>query len=167
MKKFIPILMLVCLLCSFAACGQQDAVAIITPEPVSAQSGDAAAQSQVAVPEMAPADQTAQGNNHSDAADTDQDRREDAGNDYSDSSSTTDSGSNSDNLSSADKLSIAQGYIGSSLGALQGAIGYPNSSEYVISCIEDASQEGLLYYDGFVVWTVQYSDGSEIVKGIS
>lgn len=174
MKKILPLLMIVCLLGSFAACGQQEeAVAIITPEPVSSQTDTQGEQTQVVVPDVAPADQGGQ-TPATDSADSDQDSRNDSGNSTTTNtgtntstgnSSTTDTGSTADN--SADKLSTAQSYVGSSLGALQGAIGSPNSSEYVVSCLENASQEGLLYYDGFVVWTVQYSDGSEIVMGVS
>lgn len=160
MKKIISILMLVCLLGSFAACGQQnDAVAIITPEPVAAQSGDNAEQTQVNVPEMAPVDP---GEANAANGDADQANRGDAN-----TSDANNSNSNANSMSSADKLAAAQGYVGSSLGALQGAIGSPNMSEYVESCLEDASVEGMLYYDGFVVWTIRYDDGSEIVKGVS
>lgn len=163
MKKIISIVMLVCLLGSFAACGQQnDAVAIITPEPVAVQSGDDAEQAQVNVPEMAPVDPGDMANTNTDS-DADQASRNDSNNNSTNNSTN----SNSNSMSSADKLAAAQGYIGSSLGALQGAIGSPNSSEYVESCLEDASTEGMLYYDGFVVWTVRYNDGSEIVKGVS
>lgn len=171
MKKFIPILMLVCLLCSFAACGQQEAaVAIVTPEPV-AQSGDPTGTSQIDVPDVAPADRTEQettAEENTDRDDGDQDHRNDTsttttGSDYS--GSYTDSGNNSGN--SGDALSIAQSYIGSSIGALQSAIGAPNSSEYVVSCLEDGLYDGILYYDGFMVWTIQYTDGSEIVKGVA
>lgn len=173
MKKIISIVMLVCLLGSFAACGQQNEteVAIITPEPVTSQANDTADQTQVVVPGMAPVDAAEQANTEADA---DQASRNDSNNNSTDNSNSGNSGnsgnsdnSNSGGMSSADKLATAQGYVGSSLGALQGAIGSPNSSEYVESCLEDASVEGMLYYDGFVVWTVQYDDGSEIVKGVS
>lgn len=169
MKKILPILMLVCLLCSFAACGQtEEAVAIITPEPVSSQTGDQGEQTQIVVPDVAPADQGGQ-NANSDAADSDQDRRSDSGSATTTTTTTTTSTTdNTDNSTdNVDKYAVAQSYVGSSLGALQSAIGSPNTAEYVISCMEDASQEGMLYYDGFVVWTIQYADGSEIVQGIS
>lgn len=162
MKKIISLLILVCLLGSFAACSQQnDAVAIITPEPVAAQSGDTAEQAQVSVPEMAPVEQGDTANTNANA-DADQ-----ASRNNSNSGNSNSGNSNSDNSNSGDKLSTAQGYVGSSLSALLGAVGSPNSSEYVESCLEDAAKEGMLYYDGFVVWTIQYNDGSEIVKGVS
>lgn len=170
MKKIIPILMIVCLLGSFAACGQQeDAVAIITPEPVSSQTLEQGEQAQVVVPDVAPADQGGQTAN-ADSADSDQDRRNDSGSSTTTNTNTgtnTSTGNSGTTDNSADKLATAQSYVGSSLSALQGAIGAPNSSEYVISCLENASQEGLLYYDGFTVWTVQYADGSEIIMGVS
>ncbi len=178
MKKIISIVMLACLLAGFAACGQQNetAVAIITPEPVASQTSENTEQAQVVVPDMAPVDQGAQTNSNADA-DSDQVSRNDSNDNNSNgNNSNTDNSNNSGNsgnsgtdnsMSSADKLAAAQGYVGSTLSALQGAIGAPNSSEYVQSCLEDAAQEGMLYYDGFVVWTVQYNDGSEIVKGVS
>lgn len=173
MKKIIPILMLVCLLGSFAACGQQEeAVAIITPEPVSSQTVEQGEQAQVVVPDVAPADQGGQTAN-ADSADSDQDRRNDSGSSTTTYTNTntntntdnTDNGGDTDN--SVDKLAVAQGYVGSSLGALQSVIGAPNSSEYVVSCLDDGLMDGILYYDGFIVWTVQYTDGSEVVKGVS
>lgn len=164
MKKIISLLMLVCLLGSFAACGQQNgAVAIITPEPVTAQSGDAAEQAQVNVPEMAPVEQ---GDTANPDAETDADQASRSNSNNSNNSNNS-GNSNTGTMSAADKLSTAQGYVGSSLSALLGAVGSPNTSEYVESCLEDASKEGMLYYDGFVVWTIQYNDGSEIVKGVS
>lgn len=167
MKKIISLLMLVCLLGSFAACGQQnDAVAIITPEPVAVQSGDTAEQAQVNVPDMAPVEQGDTANTNAEA-DANQASRNNSNSGNSNSGSANSGNSNSDNSNSGDKLATAQGYVGSSLSALLGAVGSPNSSEYVESCLEDAAKEGMLYYDGFVVWTVQYNDGSEIVKGVS
>lgn len=170
MKKILPLLMIVCLLGSFAACGQQEeAVAIITPEPISSQSGEQGEQAQVVVPDVAPADQ-GEAPANGESADSDQDRRNDSGSAATGTTTNTNTNTNTDdggNTDDVDKLSVAQGYIGSSLSALQSAIGAPNSSEYVVSCMEDASQEGMLYYDGFVVWTIQYNDGSEIVKGVS
>lgn len=173
MKKFIAILMLVCLLGSFAACGQQKeatAAVIITPEPVSAQVDEVTEQAQVEVSDVAPMEQTEQVDAENTAANEDQASRPDSGSSTTTNTTTntnTNTESTGNNDSGTDKLSTAQGYIGSSLSALQGAIGAPNSSEYVVSCMEGASQEGLLYYDGFVVWTIQYNDGSEIVMGIS
>lgn len=172
MKKIISIVMLVCLLGSFAACGQQSetAVAIITPEPVTSQSTETT-DTQVVVPDLAPVDPGEQANAEGNA---DQVSRGDSGDNSNNSGNNSNSGNSGNSggddsgaVSSADKLATAQGYVGSSLSALQGAIGSPNSSEYVESCLEDASVEGMLYYDGFVVWTVQYDDGSEIVKGVS
>lgn len=165
MKKIISLLMLVCLLGSFAACGQQnDAVAIITPEPVAVQSGDNAEQAQVNVPEMAPIEQGDTANTEAEA-DANQASRNNSNSNSNNSGNSNSGNSNSGN--SGDKLATAQGYVGSSLSALLGAVGSPNSSEYVESCLEDAAKEGMLYYDGFVVWTIQYNDGSEIVKGVS
>lgn len=178
MKKIISILMLVCLLGSFAACGQQEdtAAVIITPEPVSAQVEQTGDQTQVEVPDVAPMEQTAQANTDSAAEDADQASRPDSGSGTTNTNTGTNTTTNTntgtttsagDDNSNVDKASVAQGYIGSSLASLQSVIGTPNSSEYIVSCIEGASQEGLLYYDGFIVWTIQYNDGSEVIMGVS
>ncbi len=47
------------------------------------------------------------------------------------------------------------------------AIGEPKSSEYTASCIapDSGAEDGMLYYDGFVVSTLRYPDGKEIVMG--
>lgn len=156
MKRILPILMLICLLCSVAACSQQEnTVAIITPEPVSAQTDTVTEQTQVEVPDVAPAEQT----ETNPADEFEQDQRVDSS-DYGDSS-------NSGALSAEEKLAIAQSYIGSSIDALRSAVGNETAVEHVESCLEDGLMEGMFYYDNFVVWTVQYADGSEIVQGVS
>lgn len=168
MKKLILILMLVCLVGSFAACGQQEeAVAIITPEPVTEPTAEQQPeQAAVSVPTVAPVEAGGQTEPAGDDGDDQVSRGNDGSAAGNGGSTTTNSGDNGGG-STADPYTVAQGYIGSSLSALQGAIGMPNSAEYVVSCLEDASQEGLLYYNGFMVWTIQYNDGTEIVKGVS
>ena len=55
-------------------------------------------------------------------------------------------------------------YIGSSVGALYAAIGYPNGSEYAQSCI-GAGEDGILYYSGFTVYTYR-ENGVETVVDV-
>ncbi len=162
MKKLILILMTVSLLAGLAACGQQEtAVTIVTPEPITSQTTEQpSAQAAVAVPTVAPvtaAEQTEQTEQSGD----------DAGQVSRGNGSGTTTTTNSGNSNSGDALATAQSYIGSSLSSLIAAIGSPSSQEYVVSCDENASQEGMLYYPGFMVWTIQYNDGTEIVKGVS
>lgn len=164
MKKLILILMTVSLLAGLAACGQQEtAVTIVTPEPVTSQTTEQQpAQAAVAVPTVAPVTAAEQSEQTEQSGD-------DAGqvSRGNGSGTTTTTNTNSGNSNSGDALTIAQSYIGSSLSSLIAAIGSPSSQEYVVSCDENASQEGMLYYPGFMVWTIQYNDGTEIVKGVS
>ncbi len=161
MKKLILILMTVSLLAGLAACGQQEtAVTIVTPEPITSQTTEQpSAQAAVAVPTVAPVT----------AAEQTEQSGDDAGqvSRGNGSGTTTTTTTNSGNSNSGDALATAQSYIGSSLSSLIAAIGSPSSQEYVVSCDENASQEGMLYYPGFMVWTIQYNDGTEIVKGVS
>ena len=48
------------------------------------------------------------------------------------------------------------------------AIGEPKSSEYTTSCIapDSGAEDGLLYYEEFIVSTLRYPDGKEIVMGV-
>ncbi len=159
MKKLILILMTVSLLAGLAACGQQEtAVTIVTPEPITSQTTEQpSAQAAVAVPTVAPVT----------AAEQTEQSGDDAGQVSRGNGSGTTTTTNSGNSNSGDALATAQSYIGSSLSSLIAAIGSPSSQEYVVSCDENASQEGMLYYPGFMVWTIQYNDGTEIVKGVS
>ena len=46
------------------------------------------------------------------------------------------------------------------------AIGEPtNGSEYASSCLIDG-EDGVLYYDGFTVYTLRYADGTETVYDV-
>lgn len=64
-----------------------------------------------------------------------------------------------------DTPSVPYNLIGSSVDALYGAYGYPNSSEYGPSCI-GPGQDGVLYYSGFTVYT--YSEnGVETIQDVA
>lgn len=49
----------------------------------------------------------------------------------------------------------AMTYIGRSAAELYGAIGEPDSAQYAASCEEENAEDGMLFYDGFYVWTVR------------
>lgn len=55
-------------------------------------------------------------------------------------------------------------FIGSSLGALQGYYGSPYSAEYGPSCI-GAGEDGVLFYDGFTVYTYR-ENGVETIQDV-
>lgn len=61
---------------------------------------------------------------------------------------------------------IASGMSGASVSDLIAAIGSPNSSTYSSSCLVIGAEDGELYYDGFSVGTLRYSDGREVIVGI-
>ncbi len=165
MKKLIPILMIVCVLAGLAACGKQEtAVTIVTPEPVTSQTTEQTEQAAVSVPTVAPVTATETGEQSGGNTEAGQVSR---GNDSGTTTTTNSGNSGNSGGNTSDPYTVAQGYVGQSLSSLQAAIGSPSSSEYVVSCLDDASQEGLLYYNGFMVWTIQYNDGTEIVKGVS
>ena len=56
-------------------------------------------------------------------------------------------------------------YVGNDLGTFISIFGSPNSSDYAPSCL-GPGKDGLLYYDGFTVYTYQDENGNEQVMGI-
>lgn len=38
------------------------------------------------------------------------------------------------------------------------AIGYPESSDYAPSCLKEGGEDGNLYYDGFIVYTIRVGE---------
>lgn len=59
----------------------------------------------------------------------------------------------------ADPKTIAAGLIDAPVAELYEAIGYPESSDYAPSCLKQGAEDGNLYYDGFIVYTIR--DGEE------
>ena len=59
----------------------------------------------------------------------------------------------------------ALNYVGQPLSALISAIGEPDQAEYAASCEMDNAEDGMLYYDGFAVWTMRTATG-EIVRAV-
>lgn len=171
MKKIIPVLLLMCLLCGLAACGSK------TEDTPPAPAAPAATEDPVATPEPAeeavePAEQeTPAVQSTPEPAmpeENDQLSRPDSGKTNNDSgNSGGNSGNNSggnDGGNTATPYELAQQYLGSSAGSLIAAIGSPSGTEYTISCEADGAEDGVWYYDGFVVWTVKYADGTEIIR---
>lgn len=64
-------------------------------------------------------------------------------------------------LTSAEKKAIAMSMIGRQASELIAAIGSPNYSDYVPSCLVDG-EDGMLYYDGFTVYTERTGGLEEI-----
>lgn len=57
--------------------------------------------------------------------------------------------------------------LGATVEELYAAIGEPNDAVYGTSCFIANGEDGVLYYDGFMVGTTRYPDGKEIVTGTS
>ena len=68
-------------------------------------------------------------------------------------------------LTTEEKIAIANSLIGSPVSKLYKAIGKPDSFDYAPQCIggDEQIDDGLLYYDGFVVYTERTLDREIIV----
>lgn len=57
----------------------------------------------------------------------------------------------------------AMAFVGRPVEELYEAIGEPTGgSLYAASCLEDGAEDGMLYYDGFYVWTVKNGSGETV-----
>lgn len=69
-------------------------------------------------------------------------------------------------MTSTEKLAKVKELLASngqfSVSKLYSAIGYPNYSDYAPSCLDLDGEDGMLYYDGFVVYTLK-KENSEVV----
>lgn len=58
----------------------------------------------------------------------------------------------------ADLKALAESCIEKDVSELYALIGQPNSSDYAPSCLVQGGEDGMLYYDGFVVYTTREGD---------
>lgn len=58
----------------------------------------------------------------------------------------------------ADRKALAESCIDKDVSELYALIGQPNSSDYAPSCLVQGGEDGMLYYDGFVVYTTREGD---------
>lgn len=58
----------------------------------------------------------------------------------------------------ADKKELAKSCIEKDVAELYALIGQPDSSDYAPSCLVEGGEDGMLYYDGFVVYTTRNGD---------
>lgn len=58
----------------------------------------------------------------------------------------------------ADLKALAESCIDKDVSELYALIGQPNSSDYAPSCLVQGGEDGMLYYDGFVVYTTREGD---------
>lgn len=66
----------------------------------------------------------------------------------------------------AETVKTVRDLIGRPVDDLYAAIGKPNDSDYESSCLVSGGKDGMLYYDGFTVYTTVYPDGAEKVYDI-
>ena len=62
----------------------------------------------------------------------------------------------------ADKKALAESCIDKDISELYALIGEPESSDYAPSCLVEGGEDGMLYYDGFVVYTTRDADGETV-----
>lgn len=62
-------------------------------------------------------------------------------------------------------LAAARACIGQPAEALFAAVGEPGDAQYAASCLEEGAEDGMLYYDGFTVWTVR-TETEELVHDV-
>lgn len=55
--------------------------------------------------------------------------------------------------------------VGLTVEELYDAVGEPSDSQYAASCEEENAEDGMLFYDGFYVWTVK-TETEEIVHDV-
>ena len=185
MKKVVLLLLVVSMLiCVFAACGKEAAteqvsvseafVAPETPEPTEEpeeETEDEEAPAD-ATPSPSPSpspkageQSTDSGNSGSTSTNSNSGSQSTTTQSESTPAEETESESESES-ESVDPLTAAQGCIGASVSTLKSAIGEPNSSNYVASCLQPDTEDGYLSYDGFTVATVRYADGTEVVSDV-
>ena len=139
MKEIIVMLLAAVLLLSLCACGadvpEGNADLQITAKPKTEETTDEAT-----IPEETTEDVTT-------PEDTTVETTETA------KETTTDGSSN--------KKALAESCVGKNVSELYALIGQPKSSDYAPSCLVDG-EDGMLYYDGFVVYTTR-ENGVETV----
>ena len=62
----------------------------------------------------------------------------------------------------ADKKALAESCIDKDVSELYALIGEPESSDYAPSCLVEGGEDGMLYYDGFVVYTTREGDEESV-----
>lgn len=137
MKKMIALLFMLGLMMSFAACGAQEAVVSDALEPVEATAEP------IAVEEIMAASET-------DAAVL---------------AEIEPPASDTDIVVDEDGYAKAQELVGQPVEALYEAIGEPSDSQYAASCLEDNAEDGMLFYEGFYVWSLR-TEEDEVIHAV-
>ena len=147
MKKILLTFCAAALLLSLAACGGTETEEAPNMEPLAPTVTEVPASDADAMKE-APAEAEAAPDDASE----------------SDAGEITEAASETDAVDSYDPalLQAAQDCVGASVEALYNAIGEPIEAQYAASCLEENAEDGMLFYDGFYVWTVRNADGETV-----
>ena len=132
MKKMIALLLLLGLMLTLCACGQTAA-----EEPAAEPAAEAAAETE---PTAEPTEEEILAASMANAAQA---------------ALVTPPASGSDITIDEDLFQQAQEFIGLSAAEMFAAIGEPTSVEYAASCEDEDTDDGMLYYPGFYVWTMR------------
>jgi len=171
MKKLLMLMLCLALLLSAAACGGQTQK---TPEETPAPTEEPAEETPEPTPEPTPEEgEAAQEKETTAAGASDTDAREEApasGSDaeYTEPTYLTDLEPTPEAEDEASMLDdamyeAAMTCKGRSVEELYDLIGEPTGgSLYAASCEEENAEDGMLYYDGFYVWTVKNSSGETV-----
>jgi hypothetical protein len=74
--------------------------------------------------------------------------------------------SDSDAVAESDAYTTALEYVGRPVEELYAAIGEPTGgTQYAASCAEENAEDGMLFYDGFYVWSLRTED-QELVYNV-
>ena len=60
---------------------------------------------------------------------------------------------------------VEENLIGAPIEDLLDYLGEPKSEEYTTTCLGHDGWDGILWYDGFIVSTTRYSNGTEVILG--
>lgn len=136
MKKTMALLFALGLIMSFAACGAKTDADLVTLEPVDATAEPT--QEEILLASETNAAALAQMTPPASATDT-----------------------------SLDQVAYekAQEMVGASVEELYEAIGEPSDSQYATSCLEENAEDGMLFYNGFYVWSLRRAD-EEIIHEV-
>lgn len=73
--------------------------------------------------------------------------------------------SDTDAVLDEDAYETAKEFIGREAGELIAELGEPAETRYAASCLEEGAEDGMLFFEGFYVWTVKGED-SEIIHDV-
>ncbi len=141
MKKIVSILLAAGMVFALVACSSNEESAETTPQTTATPTAaelQAASESDAAA--LAEASQ---------ASSTDADAAEDV------SEETAETAEES-------AYEVALECIGLTVEELYAAIGEPTETQYAASCLQENAEDGMLFYDGFYIWSLRTED-SEIV----